>query len=36
MLLGKINDYVVSVKNGHHSCYCPKCKCDEFEFKQLR
>ena len=32
----RMNETLRSVKNGHHTCYCPKCKCDEFEFKQLR
>ena len=32
----KINDTLRSIKNGGHPCYCSKCKCDEFEFKQLR
>ena len=32
----KLNNTLRSIKNGGHPCYCSKCKCDEFEFKQLR
>lgn len=32
----RINDTLRSIQRGGHPCYCSKCKCDEFDFKQLR